>query len=262
MINKNMYTHKIQKAVEFAISVHQEPVKQLRKGKDVPYITHPLTVGLILSLAGASEDVVIAGILHDTIEDCEPYGSVTRETIAGMFGEAVAGLVDSVTEKDKSLTWHQRKEKALVEIATFSNDSLLVKSGDIISNNTELISDYDKDGEKTFERFNAPKEETIPHTLQAIGLILTQWQENPLAEDLKTIAGKLQMMLGAHFMMTYPAKKMEYEDYSEDMPIECPVCGWEGTPKSSGWIETHDVLLDVSCPNCEKMLLIVNYPLA
>jgi len=193
-----IYTNKIQKAIHFSIAVHEEPVKQKRKGKDIPYVTHPLTVGLILSQAGASEDVVVAGILHDTIEDCEPYGSVTKEIIAEKFGGVVAELVLSVSEKDKGLTWHERKEKALVEIASFSYDSLLVKSGDVISNNTELIADFARDGEETFKRFNASKEEALGHTLKVIGVILSAWKGNPLAGDLKSIARQLQMMAGVH----------------------------------------------------------------
>jgi (p)ppGpp synthase/HD superfamily hydrolase len=192
-----IYTKKIQEAIHFSIAVHEEPVKQKRKGKDVPYVTHSLTVGLILSLAGASEDVVIAGILHDTIEDCEPYGSVTKETLTEKFGESVAELVDSVTEKDKGLDWHARKEAALEEIRQFSNDSVLVKSGDIISNNTELIADFERDGEATFERFNAPKEQTIPHTLSVIDVILDSWKENPLGEDLVVTARKLKKILNS-----------------------------------------------------------------
>jgi (p)ppGpp synthase/HD superfamily hydrolase len=190
-----IYTQKIQDAINFSIQVHEEPVKQKRKGKDVPYITHPLTVGLILAQAGANEDVVVAGILHDTIEDCEPYGTVTKDSIAGKFGDTVAELVDSVTEKDKGLDWHARKEAALDEIRQFSNDSLLVKSGDVISNNTELIADYDRDGETTFERFNAPKEETIPHTLSVIKVIQDAWEDNPLHGDLMVISNKLRNIL-------------------------------------------------------------------
>lgn len=57
------------------------------------------------------------------------------------------------------------------------------------------------------------------------------------------------------------AKIIEYADYSEEMPLTCPVCGWKGTPKSSGLIEYHDDVLDVTCPECDKMLLIVGYPL-
>lgn len=186
-----IYTQKIQDAVHFSIAVHEEPLKQKRKGKDVPYITHPLAVGLIIAIAGGSEDAIVAGILHDTIEDCEPYGSVTKEIIAEKFGDEVAELVDSVTEKDKGLDWHTRKELALEEIRQFSHDSLLVKSGDVISNNTELIADYARDGETTFERFNAPKEETIPHTRAVIRVIRDAWEDNPLSNDLWVISNKL-----------------------------------------------------------------------
>jgi len=59
-------------------------------------------------------------------------------------------------------------------------------------------------------------------------------------------------------MSDNPAKILEYKDYNEDMSIKCPVCGWNGTPKESDWIEYYDELFDVSCPNCEKMLLVVN----
>jgi len=190
-----IYTKKIQDAIHFSIAVHEEPVKQKRKGKEVPYVTHPLTVGLIISLAGGSEDAIVAGVLHDTIEDCEPYGSVTKEILAEKFGDAVAELVDCVTEKNKTLDWHSRKELALEEIRQFSHDSLLVKSGDVISNNTELIADYARDGEATFDRFNAPKEETIPHTLSVIKAILNSWNNNPLEEDLVVAERKLTNIL-------------------------------------------------------------------
>ena len=55
------------------------------------------------------------------------------------------------------------------------------------------------------------------------------------------------------------AKIIEYADYSKDMPLDCPACGWHGTPQSSEYIEYHDDVLDVSCPNCKKMLLVVEY---
>jgi DNA-directed RNA polymerase subunit RPC12/RpoP len=257
-----IYTNKIQKAIHLSIAVHEvnRPERQLRKGKDIAYITHPLTVGLILSQAGAKEEVVIAGILHDTIEDCEPYGSVTKEIIAEKFGSVVAELVDSVTEKDKGLSWHERKEEALVEIADFSHDSLLVKSADVISNNTELIADYAIDGEDTFKRFYASKEESIGHTLKVIGVILTAWEDNPLADDLKSIARQLQMMAGVRFMQTFPAPIISMKEYSKDMEIVCPVCGWKGTPE--GNVDTHDICMDVDCPVCDKKVLIVEYPMA
>ncbi len=129
-----IYTNKIQKAIRFSVKTHEVYQKQKRKGKDVPYIVHPLTVGLILASAGASEDVIAAGILHDTIEDSIAEKKVTQEMLAERFGDHVAGLVVSVSEMRKDLSWEERKHEAFEHIATFSHDSLLVKSADLISN--------------------------------------------------------------------------------------------------------------------------------
>ena len=186
-------------AVQFAIEVHQlagEP--QYRKGKAVPYVTHPLAVGLILSQAGASEDIVLAGILHDVIEDSDSRKAITKEMISERFGASVANLVDAVSEKNKSLGWHERKEAALEEIKLFSPDALLVKSADVISNNTELIRDYDADGPETFDRFNASLEEVIFHTLQVISTIRAAWSDNPLDSDLQVVEVGLQRIASSN----------------------------------------------------------------
>ncbi len=177
------------------VRTHEGYQKQKRKGKDVPYLTHPLTVALILSRVHAIEDVIIAGILHDTIEDSIDEKKVSREMIESRFGTAVADLVESVTEQDKTLPWEERKEEALQHIATFSHDSMLLKSADVIANNAELLEDYAKEGEKTFERFNAPKEKSIPYTCRVIDALLVVWPENPLGEDLQAISAALQKVL-------------------------------------------------------------------
>jgi len=254
-----VYTQKIQNAIHFSIKTHEVYQKQKRKGKDITYITHPLTVGLILSQAVASEDVVVAGILHDTIEDSVDEKKVTKEMLAKRFGLPVAELVDSVTEKDKGLSWIERKEFALEEIKAFSHDSLLLKSADVISNNTELLRDYKREGDKTFERFNAPKEESIKHTLQVIRTIVEGWPDSPLAQELTLIASKLQEIGALFFMMNNKASIIEYCDYDDKKELECPICGWHGRGEANS---DSDFCLDVSCSICDKMLLVVNYPLA
>jgi hypothetical protein len=93
-----------------------------------------------------------------------------------------------------------------------------------------------------------------------ITAIIEKWPENLLVDDLRRVAGKLQSIGALQFMPKHPAQIIEYEDYSEHMQLQCPVCGWKGTPKESDWIEHYNDLFDVSCPNCEKMLLVVNYP--
>ena len=103
-----IFTPKIRQAIRFSIKIHELDQKQKRKNKDVAYITHPLTVGLILAKAGADEDTIIAGILHDTIEDSAPEKKVTREILKDMFDENVAVLVESASEHTEQ-SWEDRK---------------------------------------------------------------------------------------------------------------------------------------------------------
>jgi adenylate kinase family enzyme len=187
-----IYTQKIQHAIRFAIKTHEGYQKQKRKGKDVPYITHPLTVGLILAATGAAEDIIIAGILHDTIEDSIEEKKVTKEMIVERFGYKVYELVLSVTEQDKSLSWEERKAEALEHIKNFSNDSLLLKSADVISNISETLNDYEKEGEKVFERFHASKDKILESYIKSTEAILNKWSENPLADDIKEILKKVR----------------------------------------------------------------------
>jgi (p)ppGpp synthase/HD superfamily hydrolase len=182
-----LYTPRTQLAIRFMVKTHEVYQKQKRKGKDIPYISHPLTVGLILARAGASEDVVIAGILHDTIEDSVEHKKVTRDMLSERFGEEVAGLVESVTELHKDVPWDVRKKEALEHIGAFSQDSVLVKSADVIANNAELLEDYALEGDATFDRFTKPKAQTISNTLAVIGALRARWPESPLSEDLENI---------------------------------------------------------------------------
>lgn len=176
------YTSKIKKAIDFAIEVHKD---QFRKGKDVSYITHPMGVALIISLVSKDENLICAGLLHDTIEDADPYGSITREQIEKEFGKEVAEIVNDLTEQDKAINWAERKRQALLHIDAMSNDSLLVKSADVLHNITDQIADYKIEGDGMFERFNAGKTVQLERYNKLILAIDNKWKENPLIEELK-----------------------------------------------------------------------------
>jgi (p)ppGpp synthase/HD superfamily hydrolase len=179
------YSKLIQKAIDFAIDVHEVKQKHKRKGKDIPYITHVLSVGLILSRVTDDENIVSAGILHDTIEDCKPEGSVSKEIIEAEFNANVARMVNDVTEQDKSLPWFERKMASLKHIKDMEHDSQLVKSADVLHNLTELVQDLEKDGDVVWERFNASKADTIKRYDALIPELKRVWSENLLLEDLE-----------------------------------------------------------------------------
>lgn len=127
-------TAKLLQAARFAAVRH---VKQKRKGNDeAPYINHPLEVANLLANVGKVEDydVLIAAILHDTIEDTE----TTREEIAEKFGEKVAKMVLELTD-DKSLPKAERKQKQIEHAPHLSQGAKQIKLGDKISNIRDVV---------------------------------------------------------------------------------------------------------------------------
>lgn len=191
-----IYTNKIQKAVSFAVKTHEIHQKQKRKGKDIPYIIHPLIVGMILAKIGAEEEVIIAGILHDVIEDSAPENKVAKSILEKEFGKRVADIVDFVSEESKEVPREIRKRNALKRVEEYTQDALLVKSADAIENLSEVIEDYQKDGEAVFNRFSAPKDEFIQDYLMTIAAIEKRWPQNVFLKDLKTAVGKIKQFSG------------------------------------------------------------------
>lgn len=138
-------------AIEFATKAHKG---QVRKGTKIPYITHPLGVAKILLQNDCLQEIVVAGILHDTVEDAP----VTIEDIRHSFGEKIASLVHGASEPDKSDTWENRKRHTIEYLKTAPMDVLLVSIADKLDNIRAIREDYEKLGESLWPRFNRSKE--------------------------------------------------------------------------------------------------------
>ena len=146
---------RIAQALDFAAKKH---VHQRRKGElKEPYINHLTEVALLLAEATDGKDVnlVIAGLLHDTIEDQK----VTQEEIAGIFGGDVAVLVSEVTD-DKSLLKEERKRLQVEKAASKSDRARMLKIADKIANLGSLLTTPPKDwnSDRLGEYFSWSKE--------------------------------------------------------------------------------------------------------
>lgn len=139
----------VHKAIIFAAQKH---AGQVRKGTDVPYITHPVEVMQILTAAGCSERVIVAGLLHDTLEDTE----TTAQEIRGLFGPDILDIVQSESE-DKSRTWKERKQAAIDRLSSDSIEAKLVCCADKLANLRSMYADKQETGESLWGRFNAAK---------------------------------------------------------------------------------------------------------
>lgn len=143
-------SQKLEEAIQFAMDAHKGAT---RKGSNKPYILHPLETVQILASMDADINLIIAGVLHDTIEDT----NTTLLDIYDRFGTDVAALVNGHTE-DKRQIWYMRK---LTTIETLPQETLRQKMltlADKLSNMRSMYHDFKKIGDKLWERFNAPKE--------------------------------------------------------------------------------------------------------
>jgi (p)ppGpp synthase/HD superfamily hydrolase len=145
---------KIDLACEIAAIAHN---CKNRKGKEIPYIVHPMAVAILLAQSGASEEVILAGILHDTVEDTD----ITLENIKEQFGLAVADIVEGCSEPDKSKPWEDRKEHTLEALKTASDSVWLVTCADKLHNVRDMVVDYKKQSDALWVSFNRGKEEQV-----------------------------------------------------------------------------------------------------
>ena len=140
----------IQKAIIFATLKHEG---QKRKGTDIPYIVHPMEVMQILTEMNCTEKVIIAGILHDTLEDTD----ATPEEIEKEFGKDVLAIVQTESE-DKSKTWKERKAATIDHLKGASSPTKIVCFADKLSNIRSMYRDKLEIGAELWKRFNADKE--------------------------------------------------------------------------------------------------------
>lgn len=152
MVGNKEMTRMIQTAIRFAIKAH---AGQCRKGTTLPYIEHPMHVGLLLAQAGVRDSVVVAGLLHDTLEDTK----YTEDDISCRFGEEVLELVKAASEPERDLPWRERKHHTIEFLSTANKDVKWIALCDKYSNIVAIESDYNRIGEGLWERFNAGYEE-------------------------------------------------------------------------------------------------------
>jgi (p)ppGpp synthase/HD superfamily hydrolase len=149
---------RLQRAFRYAARMHDG---QARKKTAVPYLSHLMAVASLVLEAGGDEEMAIAALLHDVVEDC---GGMRRlREIRKMFGARVARIVEGCTDTFVELKpdWIERKMGYLEEIKHADAETRLVSASDKLHNVRTILADYRKDGESIWTRFNGRKEGTL-----------------------------------------------------------------------------------------------------
>jgi (p)ppGpp synthase/HD superfamily hydrolase len=162
------YSDRINHALAFAAKHHD---RQVRKGTRLPYRTHPANVAIILTRYDQDVETVVAGILHDVIEDCVRE-AVSRETleqrIGDKFGRDVLETVLAVTyrlvdDDGVELSHDDRREDYLERIAQASEQARWVCAADTLHNASSILTDLRRtlDPDTVWSRFSGGKDGTI-----------------------------------------------------------------------------------------------------
>lgn len=152
-------------ALAYARQAH---ASQTRKGTAVPYVAHLLAVSATVLEYGGDEDLAIAGLLHDAVED---QGGLPRlADIRARFGERVAGIVlacsdSEATDSGAKPPWRQRKLAYLRHLDGADRDVLLVSLADKVHNARSILRDLRTAGvgASVWGRFNASAADTVAY---------------------------------------------------------------------------------------------------
>jgi (p)ppGpp synthase/HD superfamily hydrolase len=140
------YSDRINHAFAFAAKHHD---RQVRKGTRLPYRTYPANIAVILTRYGQDEETVVAGILHDVVEDCVRDGysrEMLERRIGEKFGDTVLETVLSVTYRKQDddgvdLSSAEKKEDYLDRLASAGNSARWVCAADKLHNASSIIAD-------------------------------------------------------------------------------------------------------------------------
>lgn len=146
-------------AMTYAALIHGT---QKRKGTNIPYVSHLMSVSALVMEFGGDEDQAIAGMLHDALED---VGHEHETIIRTNYGSRVADIVRACTDgvpgqKRDETDWRERKENYLRHLADVDTASLLVSACDKLHNARAIVADL-RAGRDVFRLFHAGRDETL-----------------------------------------------------------------------------------------------------
>ena len=188
------YSARYEAALILAAKAHRT---QVRKGGDVPYIVHPVHVSTILLRHGCSEDEIVAGLLHDVVEDQD----VPLQEIEADFGPPVAQIVAALTERKKAAgakrPWEDRKRESLDQLRQAIIQAVTVKAADALHSVHSLAHDLERDGAVIWRNFSRGPEPTLWYYRSVGAIVRERLGHHPLADELEEAIQRLEQVIAA-----------------------------------------------------------------
>jgi len=183
---------RLQRAFRYAAEKHDG---QTRKQSAVPYLSHLMAVASLVLEAGGDEDMAIAALLHDVVEDC---GGMPRlREIRKQFGTRVAKIVEGCTDSYvvPKPEWMQRKKDYLCEVKHADAETRLVSASDKLHNVRTILADYRLHGENIWQRFAGKKAGTLWY-YRALSDEYQRRSPNRITRELEIAVAQLELAVG------------------------------------------------------------------
>jgi GTP pyrophosphokinase len=187
-----------ERALALATRLH---ARQVRKETDIPYISHLIAVAGLVLENGGSRDEAIAGLLHDSIEDCGvdyPGGvSALRDRVRSEFGESVLAIVEGCTDAETvpKPPWRERKERYIAHLEEAPAEVRLVSCADKLHNARAIVADLRVMGEALFDRFNGGRDGTLWY-YDSLAEVFERKGPEHLAAELRRTVETMQRLAG------------------------------------------------------------------
>ena len=190
------YSEKIDKAIEKAVILHRN--QERLTPERIPYIAHIFSVYIQLSRYTKDEDVLIAGVLHDAVEDTD----YSLDELEKDFGISVRHMVAGVTEPKfdvygKKLPWKVRKVAYLEGLRHDSQESMTICVADKICNLRSLEADYHTYGDELWNMLTASFQDKMWYHTEVVKILEGRMHNQRAVADLKqTLEGTRRNILG------------------------------------------------------------------
>jgi (p)ppGpp synthase/HD superfamily hydrolase len=193
------YSDRINHAFAFAAKHHD---RMVRKGTRLPYLTQPANVAVILTRYGQDEQTVVAGILHDVIEDCVRDGytrDMLEQRIGDKFGDDVLDTVLAVTQRQTDeegveLSSEEKKDDYLARLAAAPERARWVCAADTIHNGSSILADLKRtlDPDTVWSRFTAGRLGTVRWYRRVFERLRELGYDAPIMAELREVAEELE----------------------------------------------------------------------
>jgi (p)ppGpp synthase/HD superfamily hydrolase len=181
-------------ALAYASDLHRT---QTRKGGDIPYLGHLLSVAGLVIEGGGTETQAIAGLLHDAVED--QGGAPVLVEIERRFGPDVATIVRECSDTDQvpKPPWKARKKAYVEHLHYASEATLLVSLADKVDNARAILRDYRTDGPALWQRFSQHDPQEHLWYYRALLAVFKSKNGTWLVDELDRVLGELENLVTA-----------------------------------------------------------------